>query len=565
MKTMRNMRQGNTLILAVPPVIVLILIGCASVQQQPYRNSFLPPARPSTESANIVLDPPSAESHNVYLAGTTALINPPLQVPPRPSDADLRIRRAEQHYDDGRKAFQEGNLDVARQEFDRAVDILMSAPEKTADRTRLDRKLDEIVDAVYRFDVDGMGAGETGDQVVYEPSPLPGMLEMTFPVDPRLKPKVSGELAATRSQLPLEERDSVLSYIHFFSTDRGRKIMEADLRRAGRYRPLIEGILAKEGLPLEFLYLAQAESGFMPRAVSNKQATGMWQFVAFRAHEYGLEQTAYSDDRLDPEKSTRAAARHLRDLYAHFGDWYLAMAAYNCGPGCVDAAVQRTGYADFWTLANMHVLPEQTAHYVPLILAMTIMAKNPGDYGLNVDPEPPLEYDTVRMSALTSQNLLADACQCPVSEIRDLNPALLKGMAPAGYEIHVPKGTSQDVLAALGNVPESHRNAWRLHRAEAGDTVALLARRYNTQAALISAHNKLSGPLEAGSMVVIPSAYIPVPATVHRTSRTATRVAAAHRTQARKTPVTAKRIVSKPQRSTARTPLKSASLRQSGL
>ncbi|HLJ15038.1 MAG TPA: transglycosylase SLT domain-containing protein [Bryobacteraceae bacterium] len=475
------------------------------------------------ERTLVLADPPKIETpdslRDLYRSEAPNLITASLSVPPRPSDTDLRIRRADQHYDAGRKAYEEGNLDLARVEFDRAVDILMSAPEKMPDRAKLDRKLDRMVDAIYRYDVDGLGSGDAGDQVAYDKSPLDGILELTFPVDPRLKPQVKEELAATQSQLPLEESDSVLSYIHFFSTERGRKILESGLRRAGRYRPLIERVLKEEGLPQELIYLAQAESGFLPRAVSYKQATGMWQFVRFRGQEYGLEQTRFADDRLDPEKATRAAARHLRDLYAHFGDWYLAMAAYNCGPGCVDRAIQRTGYADFWKLCSLKVLPDQTANYVPVILAMTIMAKNPKDYGLDVDADAPLEYDNLTLTAPTGINLLADACRCTVPEIRELNPALLRNIAAVGYQVHLPKGTKEMAEAAISSVPADHRNSWRLHRVEPGDTVALLARRYNASTASIASINSLSAGLEEGSMLIIPVTYTPERNVIrHRTS-----------------------------------------------
>ncbi|MGH9663065.1 MAG: lytic transglycosylase domain-containing protein [Bryobacteraceae bacterium] len=396
-------------VLTISPAFIL---SSCSVQNQALRNSFLPPTHPLAATSLVLADPPKIETQEFFSRETPDLI---LAVPRRISDADVRIQQADQHYAAGRKAYEDGNLDVARAEFDQAVDILMNAPEKMADRAKLERRLDRMVDSIYRYDVDGMGSGDTGDQVVYDKSPLDGILDLTFPVDPKLKPRVPEELAATQSQLPLEQRDSVLSYIHFFSTDRGRKILESGLRRAGRYRALIERVLSEEGLPAELIYLAQAESGFLPRAVSYKQATGMWQFVKFRGKEYGLEQTAYADDRLDPEKATRAAARHLRDLYQHFGDWYLAIAAYNCGPGCVDHAIERTGYADFWKLSSLKVLPEQTQNYVPLILAMTIMAKNPKDYGLDVDADAPIEYDNVTLTAPTGLNLIGDACQCSVA------------------------------------------------------------------------------------------------------------------------------------------------------
>ena len=168
------------------------------------------------------------------------------------------------------------------------------------------------------------------------------------------------------------------------------------------------------------------------------------------AAQYGLMQGPSTDDRLDPEKATRAAAKHLHDLYAMFGDWYLAMAAYNCGPGCVQRAVERTGYADFWELRRLNVLPHETANYVPLIVALTIMAKNPKDYDLeNLDTDRPVEYETMDLDTPTSLALIADAADRPVSEIQDLNPALLKSAAPAGYQMRVPKGTLAAVIVRL--------------------------------------------------------------------------------------------------------------------
>src|SRR5882724_12357917 len=162
----------------------------------------------------------------------------------------------------------------------------------------------------------------------------------------------------------------------------------------------------------------------------------MWQFVKFRGRQYGLMQTPYSDDRLDPEKATRSAARHLRDLYTEFGDWYLAIAAYNCGPGNVERAVERTGYADFWELRARGVLPAETTNYVPIILAMTIMAKNAAAYGLeSLQLDPPLEYDTVETTAPTSLQLVADMSDAPITQLAELNPAALRGMVPENYTL----------------------------------------------------------------------------------------------------------------------------------
>ena len=151
-------------------------------------------------------------------------------------------------------------------------------------------------------------------------------------------------------------------------------------------------------MPQDLIYLAQAESGFHPTALSRAGARGIWQFMASRAKGYGLERNLWLDERQDPERSTRAAAEHLKDLYKQFGDWYLAMAAYNSGPGTVQQAVKRTGYADFWELYKRNVLPRETRNYVPIILAVAIMAKNPAQYGLDdIVREQPVPTDTVKI------------------------------------------------------------------------------------------------------------------------------------------------------------------------
>ncbi len=485
--------------------LVFLLTGCISSKQQAFRLAFLPSTPAPLETA--FEEPPKLSG--LYSNDTPDLIQRALTTVQRPPEVDGRIVRAEDRMEAGRKLYQQGDLAGARREFDAAVDILLSTPENMPDRQKLERRLDQIVDRIYHYDLDKLGSGETQQEVVYDKPPLGNILEMTFPTDPNLRPKVKEEIGATVSQLPLEENDAVLSYIHYFSTERGRKTLMAGLRHAGRYRPLIQRILDDEGVPQELIYLAQAESGFLPRARSYKKAVGMWQFVQFRGHEYGLNQTASSDDRMDPERATRAAARHLRDLYATFGDWYLAMAAYNCGPGCVDHAVQRTGFADFWELRDRHALPRDTQNYVPLILAITIMAKNPKDYNLDdLESDAPIEYDTIKVDSPTSLSLIADATEHPISEIQELNPALLKPLAPAGYQLRVPKGASPAVLMALEIIPPAHRANWRLHRVTSGETLAEIAKHYSTPVAAISTVNQGMSELpEAGDLLIIPASY----------------------------------------------------------
>jgi len=482
--------------------LAVVMSSCASSKPQAFKLSFLPS---SPQPVTVTIEEPPRMSPVRYANESPELIKRALAATPRPSEAEGLIVAAEDHFQNGKRLYGQGDISGARREFDLSLDVLLLAPENLADRQRVERKLDQLAESIYHYDLEGLGALAAQREVIYDKSPLDSILELTFPSDPNLRPKVKEEIEATASQLPLEENDAVLSYIHYFSTERGRKILIAGLRRSGRYRGLVQRILDTEGLPQELIYLAQIESGFLPRARSNKSAVGMWQFVQFRGRQYGLLQSPGSDDRLDPEKATRAAARHLRDLYAMFGDWYLAMAAYNCGPGCVERAVERTGFADFWELRNRDVLPKETANYVPAIVALTIMAKNPRDYDLeNLDFDQPLEYDSLGLDSPVSLALLGDASGHGLSELQELNPSLLKAVAPAGYELRVPKGTSPAILAALDCVPPAHRTQWRIHKVVEGETLADIAHRYSTPATAITAANERAHLPETGDLLVIP-------------------------------------------------------------
>jgi len=461
-------------------------------------------------------------------APATFLAAPPIDE--RRLKGDSLAQRADRRFEAGKKFYQSKDVVNARREFDMAVDLLLdAATQNPQDRMEYDRRLDEMVDSIHRFDVAGMGAGANVEEGKFEKAPLEDILQMTFPVDPRLKDKVREQVSATTSQLPLSVNDAVLGYINYFS-NRGHRTLVAATERSGKYRAMVSRILDEEGVPQELLHLAQAESGFMPRAMSRAHAGGMWQFLTWRGQQYGLNQTRYTDERMDPEKATRAAARHLHDLYNEFGDWYLAIAAYNCGPGSVEKAVEHTGYADFWELRAKGALPAETTNYVPIILAMTIMEKNAAEYGLdNIQMDPTLEYDTVEISAPTSLTLVSDILDTPLPEVANLNPAVLKNIVPENFSLHVPKGTGTQFVAALQLIPEGHRDSWRIHRMESGETLASVAKRYGVSlATLTSANNLRSGDAAPGDRIVIPAAlHKEAPAPAHRTTTARARTSGA--------------------------------------
>ncbi len=477
----------------------------------------------------------------------------------RSNETDQILDKANAHFNLGKQSYFQDNLAEARREFDSAVDTLLNAPETLPDHARIERRLDEISDVIYRFDVEKLGAGRTEQNAIaYDEAPIDEISHMTFQADPSLAPKLKAELTGTTSAIPLELADPVLSYVHYFSTDRGRNMLLAGFRRSGKYKEMIQRIFAEEGVPQELIYLAQAESGFLPRAISNKRAVGMWQFIPGTGATYALERTSTYDDRFDPEKATRGAAKYLKDLYARYNDWYLAMAAYNCGAGAVDRAVERTGYADYWELLKRHALPKETANYVPIIVAMTIMAKNPKDYGLDhIELDSPLQYDTIHVNASTNLNLVADAAMQPVSEIRELNPALLTNVAPAGFSVHVPKGSGQTTMTALETVPAENRLAWRLHHVESGDTLQTIARSYHLSTSRVAEVNQGAEQLEAGNVLLIPAVYHP------EVFARKTRASRRSRVMRRSTHIAASRHVSSQAASHRhRAPVQTASLRQ---
>jgi membrane-bound lytic murein transglycosylase D len=360
---------------------------------------------------------------------------------------------------------------------------------------RLQEEFDKITEEINKLEMVAFKAGDGFAEQQPEPAPIDEANQVTFPADPNVIAKAEADLKNTRSDLPLMINDYVAGYINYFST-RGRGVFEGAWTRSGRYREMIFRIFQEEGIPQDLIYLAQAESGFKPLALSRARARGMWQFMASRGVGYGLRRNWWVDDRQDPEKATRAAARHLHDLYNQFGDWYLAMAAYNSGPGNVQQAVRRTGYADFWELYKRNVLPAETKNYVPIILAMTIMSKNPAQYGLDaVEPDAPLKYDVVTVGYPVDLRLVAECVDAPVEQLIDLNPSLLRRTTPKDqpFDLHLPEGSKAKYQAAITTIPVEKRVAWRYYKVQPGDTLGAIARKYRTTDRAISQANDLQG------------------------------------------------------------------------
>ena len=476
------------------------------------------PGAPKTPAANATqsaakaaaatktLPPPQIPNLPVVSPKRNALVMLP---PPAPGSKEALIARVEQKFASGEQNYKAGHLDAARKDFDQAVDLLLESGYDVNADPRLSEVFHRITDTVYADELQAFQAGDGFQEAPAVPAPIDEVADMTFPVDPRLKERAE-EVAKTQSHdLPLTVNDQVLSFLNFFQTPRGRAIVETGLRRSGRYREMIARVLQEEGLPQDLIYLAQAESAFQPLALSRAGARGIWQFEPWRGRQYGLQHTWWVDDRQDPEKSTRAAARHLRDLYGLYGDWYLAMAAYNCGPGNVQKGIERTGYADFWELYRRNVLPRETKNYVPIIVALTLIAKDAAHYGIQVDPEQPVPTDVVKPGRAIDLRLVAETIDVDVETLRSLNPSLLRLATPEdpSFELHLPAGTAERFSAEIADIPADKWVSWRRHRVEAGETLTSIGKKYHVTAAAIAAANNLErgAALDSGEKLIIPA------------------------------------------------------------
>ncbi len=492
-------------------------LGCQTAQKPTATNvvpSQAPPppakqVKPSKSAVAQKTQPASkTETSTQARNQSSAPARPKAQAKPDPV-AEL-IATVENEYQVGLDQYNAGDKDAAKIHFDRAFNLLLESSTEVRSDSRFQPEFDKVLNNVNDLELATVLQSDPAPEQQSEPAPIDEANEVTnYPVDQNLKAKATAEIKVTHSDLPLMMTDQVASYINYFST-RGRPTLEHGLTQSGRYREMIERILKEEGVPQDLIYVAQAESGFHPYAVSRVGARGIWQFMGSRARSYDMHRDLWEDDRQDPEKSTRAAARHLKDLYNQFGDWYLAMAAYNSGPGTVQSAVKRTGYADFWELYRRNVLPKETRNYVPIIVAVAIMAKNPSQYGLqNIVPDPPMKYETVKINYPVDLRLVAECIDVTPSELQELNPALLRMTTPKGhYDLHLPVGTVDKYQAAIAGIPAGMRLWWRYHTVNSGETLMSLARTYHTPMKTIATANQLdmSDTIEAGAKLVIPIA-----------------------------------------------------------
>jgi membrane-bound lytic murein transglycosylase D len=292
--------------------------------------------------------------------------------------------------------------------------------------------------------------------------------------------------------------------LKYFQT-KGRKVFTIWLERSGKYEDLIKSILREYDLPENLVYLSMIESGFNPKAYSYARASGLWQFIYGTGSYYGLRSNWWFDERRDPILSSHAAAQHLRDLNTRFGNWYLALAGYNCNPKRVERSMRRHNTRDFWKLKR---LPRQTRNYIPTFIAANMIAQNPEKYGFYVEKLQPVQWDTVQISECVDLEIVAQCVDVSFNEIKELNPAVKRWCTPPGiknFTLNIPIGSKEKFLSNYASIPDSKKRSWVRHKVRSGETLSTIAHKYGSTVSVIKNYNKVRGSMiYVGQYLLIP-------------------------------------------------------------
>ena len=486
------MPQRTALLRGVAAIAVLLAAGCASsgVVEPPPAAVPAPPAPPT-----------------------------PSQPPPAPQrDAVAEeIARSQGLFDRGQEELRLGHLAQAKALFDQALDSLLELPEGARSDARLREHFDRLVDRISAYEIRALAEGDGFAERPSVPASLDELLDLSivdFPAPPySLREAVESDLKSTAHDIPIPLNPKVLGYVDLFQ-GRLRDWFQAALQRGAPYLPMIQARLRAEGLPMDLAYVPIVESAFKADALSRARAKGFWQLMRPTGVEQGLTYDWYIDERSSPEKSTAAAVKYLKRLVGLFdGDWHLALASYNGGPGTVQRAVKRKGGAvDFWPLAeSRRYLPRETREYVPMVLASMVIARNPEHYGFTVAPAELPATDTVMLTGPVDLRRVAEWAGVAVDEIQRLNPELRRWTTPlrgTSFELTVPAGAGPLVAQRLAEVPPEEFTALQWHTVRKGESLQSVANKLKVRRADLAEANYLStrARLKPGQRLVIPRA-----------------------------------------------------------
>ena len=423
------------------------------------------------------------------------------------------IALSTRHFEAGQRELRDGHLDMAKAEFNRSLEVLLESRYGGRTVPRIREHFDRLVERISAYELTALAQGDGFTEKKYEPATIDDLLAIsTFeqpPATPETKQVVSDDLEETEHDIEIPQNAKVLQYVQLFS-GRLKGYLEDGLSRGAQYLPMIQEVFRAEGLPLDLAYVPLIESAFKPSALSRAKAKGIWQFMRGTGLENGLQHDWYIDERSDPEKATRAAAKYLTTLYKMFGDWHLALASYNGGPGRVQRAMKRSKKDDFWKLtATTRYLPRETRDYVPLILAAIVIARNPAQYGLNVVvPEIP-QPEQIAVYSPIDLRKVAEWAGVSVEVIQNLNPELRRWTTPVratDYKLNVPEGTGTQILAALATAEPEELASFNRYTVKKGETISTIAKKLKVSRTDLAEANYLTtkAKIGAGDQLIIP-------------------------------------------------------------
>ena len=435
-----------------------------------------------------------------------------------PDPADVLIAQSQAMFDTGAAELKLGHLSQAKVEFNAAIDLLLETPSGARSNRRIQEHFDRLVDRISAFEMRTLAEGDGFAEKPTVPASIDQLLDQPTPDAPAPKPElrevVAADLQTTIHDVPIPLNAKVLSWIEAFQ-GRLRDWFQISLQRGMPFLPMIQNTLRSQGVPLDLAYIPIVESAFRTDALSRASARGFWQLMKGTATSQGLTQNWYIDERSNPEKATLAAAKYLKLLGAMFdGDWHLALASYNGGPGYIQRAVKRKGQPDFWALAEKASppLPRETREYVPMVLASIVIARNPAQYGFTFDPVAPPEYETVSLPGPVDIHKIAEWAGVAVDDIQRLNPELRRFITPVNldgetYLLRVPGGTAQTVAQWLSEVPPEELATLQWYTVRRGESLTTIANKLGVRRTDLAEANYL----KSAKTTVVPGQKLVIP------------------------------------------------------